>query len=222
MHTDAWDRFPPTSLKRGKELGPGEATSTPFLVGPQVMCRGPAWVPGAHITLHMSTGTWRWTRLLSQPCSYFGDHQLGNRVGLVDGQHGFGGDLFQRSDHIDSGIVDQAVQPLVPNEIFHLLNNFLDAAFGNHIWNWERKGRTGVGQEVDGRYTQSRRKYSGASPGFEMHAPQCHGLALLILCHNVACMGSINRVSLIHLNLASAHSSPPPPREPPQDCTCPE
>lgn len=65
--------------------------------------------------------------------SYLGNHQLGNRVGFINGEHCFSSDFFQGSKHIDASIVNEAVQPFVSYNFFYFLNYFFYAVFRDHI-----------------------------------------------------------------------------------------
>lgn len=67
------------------------------------------------------------------PNSYLGDHQLGNSIGFINGEHCLCCDFFQGSKHIDASIVNEAVQTFVAHNFFHFLDYFLDAVFTDHI-----------------------------------------------------------------------------------------
>lgn len=69
----------------------------------------------------------------SPPSSYLGDHQLGNCIRFINGEHCLCCDFFQGSKHIDASIVNKAVQTFVSHNFFHFLDYFLDAVFTDHI-----------------------------------------------------------------------------------------
>lgn len=76
------------------------------------------------------------------PSSYLGDHQLGNRVGFINGEHRLRCDFFQGGHHVDAGVVDQAVQTFVSHNFLHFLDHFLDAVFTDHICTEEPRTAT--------------------------------------------------------------------------------
>lgn len=73
----------------------------------------------------------------ASPSSYLSDHQLGNCVGFVDGEHRLCCDIFQGGKHVDASVVDEAVQTFVSHNFFHFLDYFLDAVFADHIYTEE-------------------------------------------------------------------------------------
>lgn len=73
------------------------------------------------------------------PSPHLGDHQLGNSVGFIDGEHGLCCHLLQRGQHVDASVVDEAVQAFVSHNFFHFFHHFLDAALTDHICTEEQE-----------------------------------------------------------------------------------
>lgn len=76
------------------------------------------------------------------PSSYLSDHQLGNCVGLVNGEHCLCCDIFQGGEYIDASVVNEAVQTFVSHDFFHFFDYFFDAVFTDHICTEEPRTAT--------------------------------------------------------------------------------